>query len=232
MPNCWILPNVLDPTGNWADVMPARVVDIAKTLDGLIAENEKEGRRFLKRLGVPLLPVRVLNEHSSSADIDDLIGLMRGGQCWGLISDSGMPCLADPGSNLIKRAYAQGLTVDVCTGPSSIMLGLILSGLSAQKFTFHGYLPKEEGALASALKEIHRQSIQARSTHLFIEAPYRNDRLVAMLLKYLPDTALLCLASDLTAPTQSVITLPVGAWKKRALPVLDDRPTLFLVRGA
>lgn len=232
-----LFPNVLDEEGLHDPVLPKSIDEAVPQIDGLIAESEKAARRFLRRFAFAPpktfrdIPIRLLNEHTPEQQIDELLAPLIKGECWGLISDCGMPCLADPGSDLVFKARRKGIAIQTFAGPSSILLSLVLSGLGGQRFTFHGYLPKEEEGLLKAIQEMQRRSSQEKSTHLFIEAPYRNEKLLSQLLKTLQDSTLLCLATDLTAPTQEVATKSVGEWKRSSPPQIDKRPTVFLLRA-
>lgn len=237
-PTLYLLPNLLDTElPSHTDFFPPLVDSLVPQLDGLIVENEKEGRHFLKRFAFPPpktfrdIPLRELNEHTQSAERQALLLPLLTGQWWGLISDCGMPCLADPGAALVADAQAQGVSVQVVAGPSSILFALMLSGLSAQKFSFHGYLPKESPELYFLLHTLYTRSEKEGDTHLCIEAPYRNQKLLNVLLTHLPPQALLCLATDLTLPTQQVLTQSIRKWKEGPLPALDKRPTIFLFRA-
>lgn len=235
-PTLLLFPNVLNEETVHDRVLPKSVDEAVGRIDGLIAESEKGARRFLRRFAFEPpktfrdIPIQLLNEHTTDKQLDELLVPILKGQCWGLISDCGVPCLADPGSNLVFKARKKGVAIDSFAGPSSILLALILSGLGAQRFTFHGYLPKEEGELHQAVKEMQKRSAQEKSTHLFIEAPYRNEKLLANLLKVLSDSTLLCVATDLTTSLQSVVTKSVKEWKSSPIPQIDKRPTVFLLR--
>ncbi|MES2122344.1 MAG: SAM-dependent methyltransferase [Chlamydiota bacterium] len=233
----YLLPNLLADHGEPQDQLSQAVCLAVPTIDFLIAENEKEARRFLKRFIYPApktfrdIPIHLLNEHTTAAQKKELIDLLSKGGCWGLISDCGMPCLADPGADIVLMARERGIPVKAFSGPSSILLTLILSGLGGQHFTFHGYLPKEENALMAAMKKIERTSKEQQSTHLFIETPYRNQKLLQKLLSVLEPTTYLCIACDLTLPTEQVWTQRVSHWKKQSLPQLDDRPAVFALKS-
>ena len=214
-----LLPNLLADGVLPEEVFPRGAMDAARTLDGLIAESEKGARRYLKQVNIP---VQLLNEHTQ--DVTPLLAPLLRGETWGLISDAGLPCLADPGSRLVLSAHELGIPVMAHVGPSSLVLALMLSGLPAQNFHFHGYLERKELLLRRQLKEMERQS----ATHLFIEAPYRNQKLLGELLGTLADGTWLSIACDLTAPTQVVLTRPVRLWKKGPLPCVHKRPVVFL----
>lgn len=233
----YLLPNLLaDSTEPQEQLCQAACLAVP-TIDALIAENEKEARRFLKRFVFPSpktfrdIPIRLLNEHTTAAEKKDLIDAVSQGGRWGLVSDCGMPCLADPGADLVLLARERGIAVKTFSGPSSIYLTLVLSGLGGQHFTFHGYLPKEENALIAAIKKIERTSKEVQSTHLFIETPYRNQKLLQKLLDVLEPNTYLCVACDLTAETEQVWTRRISSWKKQTLPQLDDRPAVFAIRA-
>jgi 16S rRNA (cytidine1402-2'-O)-methyltransferase len=146
----------------------------------------------------------------------------------GLISEAGVPGVADPGAAVVRRAHALGLKVVPLVGPSSLTLALMASGLEGQRFAFHGYLPVEEHALAARLRALESASRRERATQLFIETPYRNDRMLRAILQHCAPATLLCVASDLTQPGESVRTQSIEAWR-RAPPEIGKRPTVFLL---
>lgn len=224
-----LLPNLLSAEASLERSFPPALAEEAKRLSGLIAEDEKEGRAFLKRLGAPLVPTKTLNEHTSKKEIQELLEPLLRGERWGVISDAGLPCLADPGAELVRRARAQGIKIEVIPGPSSLFLGLMLSGLSAQRFAFHGYLPREQPALTQRLKELEKRSEREQATQLFIEAPYRNLKLLQSILAALQDKTFLCIACDLMGPEEIVLTRSIAEWKKAPLPAIDKKPTVFQI---
>lgn len=225
----YLLPNLLADHESHAHSLPASVDAAVAKITALIAESEKEGRRFLRRFG-KTIPISLLNEHSTESDKKELLQKIAQGGIWGLISDCGMPCLADPGADLVLMAREKGIAVETFAGPSSIFLALVLSGLGGQHFTFHGYLPKEENLLIQELKRIEKLSCKEKSTHLFIETPYRNGKMLERLLSTLDDKTWLCVACDLTAPTEWVQTRRIGAWKKQTRPSIDKRPAVYVIR--
>jgi 16S rRNA (cytidine1402-2'-O)-methyltransferase len=208
----YLLPNILHEQAAW-DFKPP-------PLDALIAESEKGGRAYLKRHGLGVLPVYLLNEHTK--DIQDLLSLKE--PRVGLISDAGMPCLADPGSLLVFSARKRNIEIVAFPGPSSILLGFMLSGFSGQSFTFHGYLQRDGSELAKQIR-----SFPKKTTQIFIEAPYRNDKMVQYLLKNLHDRDQLCIAWNLTGPDEGVVSQSVKEWKASPPPSLDKKPAIFLV---
>ncbi len=224
-----LFPNLLAEGTSPDQFLPKSLGEAVKTIEGLIAESEKGGRHFLRLFSVRDLPIKTLSEHTKEKEIDDLLApLLKGGR-WGLVSDCGLPCLADPGARLVFRAKRQGIRVHAFVGPSSITLALMLSGLPAQKFTFHGYLEREEEKLKREIRMLEKRSQQERSTELFIEAPYRNQKMLKTLLDTLHPTTLLSVAWDLTLPTEAVITESVATWKKMTHPDIHKKPAIFLV---
>jgi 16S rRNA (cytidine1402-2'-O)-methyltransferase len=226
----YLLPNVLDESLPHAPFLPAALGEVVSSLQGLIAESEKSARRFLRRFvsheQMAKIPLRLLNEHSSEKEVKELLGQLCLGQRWGLISDAGLPCIADPGANLVFLAHANGIPVETFAGPCSIAMALQLSGFSGQRFAFHGYLPREMSELEKQLREVEKQSFQA--TQIWIEAPYRSMKMLECLKAVLQPATHLCVAKDLTLPTQRVVTLSVAKWKSFTLD-LGKSPSVFLI---
>ncbi len=217
-----LLPNTLGTTFDdklFAAALPAHVAK----LDGLIAENPQEGRKYLKRFATKkpahLIPIAHLRLDSPPDELDFFLKPIKEGQTWGLISDAGLPCIADPGCRLVERARRHKIPIDVIMGPSSIFLGLMLSGLNGQRFFFHGYLPKAPQELRDYLKRLEKGV-----THIAIETPFRANKLLKTLLAVLPKKAKLVVAVDLGTDKQQICT---GDW-----PDLEGRQSLFLFEEA
>lgn len=231
-PTLLLLPNLLGDYRHAEVFLPTSVFKAMQTIDGLIAESEAEGRRYLKRFETKKpameIPIALFNEHTPDNDLDFLLEPIAAGERWGLVSDAGLPCIADPGSKLVLRAQQRGIHIQAFVGPSSILLALMLSGLSGQKFFFHGYLDKEPTKRQAQIKHLAQQSRIEHATQLFMEAPYRNRHTLESILQTLPEKALLCVAWDLTLPTQGVVTQTISQWKKSSLPNLDKKPAIFL----
>lgn len=215
----YLLPNLLHEDTS-IDLLPRKLEALIPTLNGIIAESEKGGRHFLRRFSIHL-PIELLNEHTK--DISDLLQPLQKGENWGLISDAGLPCLADPGYQLVALARQKNIRIEALAGPSSILLALMLSGLPAQSFVFHGYLPREKPDLIQKLRQLEKDPM----THLFIETPYRNQKTLETLIETLAPTTTLCIASNLTHPSQLVLTHPISNWRKQSLPNLKDIPTIY-----
>jgi 16S rRNA (cytidine1402-2'-O)-methyltransferase len=227
-PALLLLPNLLGEHRHHELFLPASVDRAVESIHGLIAESEKAGRRYLSRFQTEKrphdIPLALCNKNTLDDEIDFLLEPMTKGECWGLISDCGLPCLADPGARLVKRARQLGISVKAFVGPSSIVLALMLSGLSGQTFSFHGYLDKKSEAMKKQLQQLERQP----GTHIFMERPYQNRQTLETLLETLDDSIQLCVAWELTMPEQGVMTQSVATWKKSPLPNLDKKNALFL----
>ena len=227
----YLLPNTLGETAAEA-VIPAAALHRARSLDDFIAEDPKSARVFLKRVGYPrpLRDARIerLDHNTRAADIASLLAPLLAGRDAGLLSEAGLPAVADPGAALVKLAHDKGVRVVPLSGPSSLILALAASGLEGQRFAFHGYLPAKQHDLAAALKDLERQSARLGQTQIFIETPYRNDATLAAMVRTLRDDTLVCVAADLTLESEMVKTRPAAAWRRNA-PVLKGRPTVFLV---
>ncbi len=206
-----LLPNILHEESTWSYTPPH--------IDALIAESDKGGYQFLNRFKLPKCPVYLLNEHTQKPA--QLIKIQE--ETVGLISDAGLPCLADPGALVVQAARRAGIAVEAIPGPSSIMMALQLSGFSGQAFTFHGYFPREEKILASLLKKL-----DPNYTHLFIEVPYKTEKLFELLIKYLPLHAQLSVALELMGPHSKVRTDTIEGWKKKPLASSKAR-AVFLI---
>ena len=227
----YLIPTTLG--GGDADaVLPAGVQDQIRRLDYFIAENPKTARAFLKliRPGRPMQSIAIerLDHNTPPAAIDSLLEPVLAGRDAGLMSEAGCAAIADPGALLVRRAHEQGVRVVPRVGPSSILLALIASGLESQRFAFHGYLPVKPPARDRAIHDIESRSRKNRETQIFIETPYRNAQLIDALLALCRPDTLLCVATDLTLPTESVCTSRVAVWKQHK-PDLKDRPSVFLL---
>jgi 16S rRNA (cytidine1402-2'-O)-methyltransferase len=227
-----ILPNVLDRSLPHAPVLPEALKETVQTLQGLIAESEKEARYFLRRFlphdQMSTLPLALLNEHTTESALKDLLKpMLDKNETWGLISDAGLPCIADPGAPLVFLARQKNIAIEAVPGPSSIILALQLSGFSGQSFSFHGYLPKEENELKIKLLELEKNS--RTTTQIWIEAPYRTEKMVHFLLQTLHPSTYFCLAEELTFPTQKITTLSIQDWKKETIQI-GKKPAVFLLK--
>ncbi|WP_373699898.1 SAM-dependent methyltransferase [Neisseria dentiae] len=206
-------------------------------LTDFVVEAEKTARAHLKHLGIttPIreLNLQTLNEHTDVKILPDLLKPLQEGRSMGIVSEAGCPAVADPGANLVALAHEHGFEVRPLVGPSSLLLALMASGANGQNFAFKGYLPSEKSERIQALKALEQRSRQHNETQLFIETPYRNDALLADAVETLSPATRLCTASDLTLPSQTIISRTVSGWRKSGpLPNLKKRPTIFVVHAA
>jgi len=229
----YLVPTALGP-GSVEASLPSAVQQTVRSLHGFIAENPKSARQFLKSVGYPLplaqVPIAELNEHTPPAALPGLLKPVRAGKRVGILSEAGCPAVADPGAALVLLAHREGLRVVPLVGPSAVLLALMASGLNGQQFCFHGYLPVEREACAQTLRTLEKESMVGQRTQIFIEAPYRNNRLLQVLLDTCRDDTLLCLATDLTLPAERIATRTVLHWRA-ARPELQRRPTVFLLQA-
>ena len=215
-----------------AEVIPAGVLAILPTLHCYVVEELRTARRYLSRAGlkghIDALRLVELNEHTPAAEVEAMASLFEDGQDVGLVTEAGLPAVADPGAALVALCHRRGIEVVPMTGPSSLMLALMASGLNGQSFAFCGYLPAKTDERRSAIRSIEKQSAAHRQTQIFIETPYRNDALLADLLQQLSPATRLCVAADLTLPSQFVRTLRVDQWRRSGLQI-GKRPCVFLI---
>ena len=227
----FLIPTTLG-TSALAAVVPAEVQLRARALGYFVAENPKAARAYLKLLGtaIPLqqLHIASLNEHTPETAIAGLAAPLLAGHDVGLMSEAGCPGIADPGAQLVLYAHRQGIRVVPLVGPSSILLALMASGLNGQRFVFHGYLPVADLERERTLRELEKQSRRLAQTQIFIETPYRNQKLLSGILAACARDTLLCVAADLTLASEDIRTMTVAAWQKRP-PQLERRPALFLL---
>ncbi|MCM1109765.1 MAG: SAM-dependent methyltransferase [Clostridium sp.] len=231
-PALYLIPVTLTDGGVPSAVMPARNLEIAGEIRHFIVENVRTARRFLKRCDpstdISALTFSVLNKDTPAGDVDAMLAPILRGEPVGVMSEAGCPAVADPGALAVAAAHRQGLRVVPLVGPSSILLALMGSGFNGQSFSFAGYLPIDEGARRERLRSFERRIRQEDQTQIFIETPYRNNRLIASLAKSLPASLRLCVASDLTGPRQRIDVRTLGEWA-RAKYDYDKIPTIFLL---
>jgi 16S rRNA (cytidine1402-2'-O)-methyltransferase len=218
--------------GKPQDALPASALETIASLQHFVAENAKSARAFLSGVGMrrPIqeLAICVLDEHTASKDISSLLQPLRDGYSLGLLSEAGCPAIADPGAALVEAAHREGFSVTPLVGPSSLVLALMASGLEGQRFAFCGYLPREALERETKIRELERRSRNEKETQLFIETPYRNDALLASLLKVCNEKTQLSIAADLTLPSESIATRSVAEWRKAGA-AIGKRPAVFLL---
>lgn len=228
----YLIPVPLGPTAP-QESLPANVLTVIHPLTHFVVEQAKTARAFLKAAGTakPLqeLLLEELNEHTKDAALDRLLEPLRAGHDVGLLSEAGCPAVADPGANLVALAQKENIRVVPLIGPSSLLLALMASGLNGQRFAFQGYLPAKEAERSKALRELETESRKRVQTQLFIETPYRNRAMFDAILQTCQAATRLTVATDLTLPSESVVTKTIAQWKKQTPPEIERRPTVFLL---
>ncbi|NHN25106.1 SAM-dependent methyltransferase [Flavobacterium jejuense] len=214
------------------DVLPQTIKRSIDFIDDYIVENEKTARRFIKSIHPekkqPDLKLSLLNKHTEVAEHYTMIQPLLEGKNIGLLSESGCPGIADPGAVIVKLAHEKGIQVVPLVGPSSILLALMASGMNGQSFAFNGYLPIDNQEKKSELKHFERLSHERNQSQLFIETPYRNNKLLEDLIQILQPTTHLCIACDITLPTEFIKTKTIADWKKNKVD-LHKRPCIFII---
>lgn len=233
MATVYLLPVTLSDTPP-SQVLPAYNIEIIRTLRYFIVENLRSARRFLKAcdrtIDIDSLSFTELNEHTRPEEVAAMLAPAEAGHDIGILSEAGCPAIADPGADAVAIAQRKGIKVVPLVGPSSILLALMGSGFNGQSFTFRGYLPIDSAARTAAFHDMERHIRSGRQTQIFIETPYRNNKLIAELARSLPGSMLLCVASDITGPTESIITMPLRKWATTQYNY-DKKPTIFLLHS-
>lgn len=215
-----------------AEVIPAPVLNSLAGFKTFIVEEVRTARRYLSKAGlrghIGELEFHELNEHTEQSVIEGYIRLFDNGNDVALISEAGLPAVADPGAQLVSLAHRHGIEVVPCVGPSSLMLALMASGLNGQSFAFCGYIPAKTDERRSRLKTLEKVSAQLRQTQILIETPYRNDSLFADILSICGGSTRVCVACNITMPDAYIKTRKVSEWKKEGL-VIGKRPCVFLI---
>ncbi|MBQ2844162.1 MAG: SAM-dependent methyltransferase [Alistipes sp.] len=224
---------ISDDTTPW-EVLPEANRRIMQSLDYFIVENTRTARRFLSKAALGLkideLEFVELNEHTVAGEaIERMIAPVLEGRSAGVISEAGVPGVADPGALVVEAAHRKGIRVVPLIGPSSILLAVMASGLNGQSFAFNGYLPVKGPERQKAIRFFERRAHREHQSQLFIEAPYRNQKLAEELLQTLQAETRLTIAMDLTAPTEWIRTLRVAEWRKTKLPELNKRPAIWII---
>lgn len=227
----FLFPSLLADTPAW-QVLPRYNIELIAKVKYFVVEELRTARRFLKscdrNIDIDSLSFEVLNEHSGADDVDRMLMPARSGFDIGVISEAGCPAVADPGADIVSAAHRAGIEVVPLVGPSSIMLALMASGFNGQQFTFLGYLPIDGAARAAVFRDMERDIRRRRATQIFIETPYRNDRMVADICRNFPGDFKLCVASGLTGSDQRVRTMNVAQWKAADINI-GKIPAIFLL---
>jgi 16S rRNA (cytidine1402-2'-O)-methyltransferase len=240
----YLIPNTLGPTeaapNALSHILPEQVQDIASKLEYFVAENAKTARAFLKVVGVghplarPLQEIKIseLNVNTPPAALAALLAPLLEGHDAGLVSEAGVPAVADPGADLVRLAHQHGVSVRPLVGPSSLLLAVMASGLNGQSFAFNGYLPTDAAQRTKRILQLEQRSRAEKQTQLLIETPYRNAAMLEALVSACQPGTLICVATDLSLPTESVRTLTAAKWKAALAankgPDFHKKPTVFL----
>lgn len=214
------------------DVLPQTVKRAINFIDDYIVENEKTARKFIKSIQPAKiqssLRLSSLNKHTQISEHQQMIQACLEGRNVGLMSEAGCPGIADPGAVIVKIAHEKGIQVVPLVGPSSILLAIMASGMNGQSFAFNGYLPIEKGEKKTALKNLETLSATKNQSQSFIETPYRNNKMLEDILVALQPSTYLCVAADITLPTEYIKTMRVSEWKKTKVD-LHNRPAIFII---
>jgi len=214
------------------EVLPISVKKIIESVNHYIVENEKTARNFIKKISPgksqPSLKIHVLNKFTQALELETFLKACEEGKSVGLLSEAGCPAIADPGSEIVKIAHRKGIRVVPLVGPSSILLAMMASGMNGQKFTFNGYLPIDNSERKKALKTLERESFNSNTSQIFIETPYRNNKILEEICKTLQPETNVCVACDITLPTEFIKTQTANEWKSTEVD-LNKRPTIFII---
>lgn len=243
----FLIPNTLGPvepaSGALAALLPTQVQAITSRLDYFVAENAKTARAFLKLVAIdhplakPLQEIEIaeLNVNTPAQALSQLLAPLLAGRDAGLVSEAGVPAVADPGADLVRLAHQHGIPVRPLVGPSSLLLAVMASGLNGQSFAFNGYLPTDAAQRSKRIQQLEQRSRSEKQTQLFIETPYRNGAMLEALVAACQPGTLICVATDLTLSSESVKTLSAAKWKTQLAngkaPEFHKKPTVFLLLG-
>ncbi len=233
MGTLYLIPTTLGDTPP-LEVLPISIKRAIEDIDHFIVENEKTARRFIKKISPrksqPGLQLSLLNKYTEESALPGFLEPCLNGHSVGVLSEAGLPAIADPGASVVAVAHEKNIKVVPLVGPSSLLLALMASGLNGQNFAFNGYLPIDSKARKSAIKKFEKKSKDLGQSQLFIETPYRNDKLFEELQKTLLPHTQLCIACDITLATEYIITKTMAQWKGTVLD-LHKRPAIFIVQG-
>ncbi|MDA9245395.1 MAG: SAM-dependent methyltransferase [Polaribacter sp.] len=227
----YLIPTTLGDTEP-LEVMPLSVKKVIEEVDFFIVENEKTARRFIKKItpkkSQSSLHLMSLDKYAEELETRTYLDVCKNGTHVGLLSEAGVPAVADPGATIVKLAHEKGIQVVPLVGPSSILMAMMSSGMNGQNFAFNGYLPIDKGERKKAIKELEKLSLNKNQSQIFIETPYRNEKMFADLKATLSPTTNLCIAADITLSSEYIKTLAVKDWKHQS-PDLHKKPAIFII---
>lgn len=228
----YLIPNTLGECET-SNVLPAINIDIIRKIKHFIVEDVRTARRFLKKvdsnINIDELQFYTLNKHTSPNELSSYLKPLEKGFDMGVISEAGCPAIADPGAEVVKMAQTKNLKVVPLVGPSSILLGLMASGFNGQSFAFVGYLPIQGNERTQRIKQLEKRAKTENQSQIFIETPYRNQKLLSEILSTCQGNTKLCIACDITLESEYIKTKSINEWKKSALPDLNKRPSIFIL---
>jgi 16S rRNA (cytidine1402-2'-O)-methyltransferase len=230
----YLIPTTLGKTpGN--NTLPEYTLEVVRKLDVLMVENLKSATTFLQWVGdtVPEYEIDFyhLNKNTPDQEIHSFLKPLLDGRNAGVLSEAGAPGIADPGARLVKLAHQYKIDVVPLVGPSSILLAMMASGFNGQAFAFHGYLPIDQNKRKSMIKQLEGESRRHDRTQIFMEAPYRNNEMLKDIIATCSPATRLCTATDITLPSEAIISKHISEWESKKLPDLDKRPTIFVLYG-
>ncbi|MEC3907662.1 SAM-dependent methyltransferase [Tamlana sp. 2201CG12-4] len=227
----FLIPTTLGDN-NPLEVLPISVKQTIETTNTFIVENEKTARRFIKRIcpekPQPSLHIFVLNKFTNENELPDFLAPCLKGTNVGLLSEAGCPGVADPGADIVKIAHEKNIKVVPLVGPSSILMAIMSSGMNGQSFAFNGYLPIDKSERKNEIKRLERLSFERNQSQIFIETPYRNNKMLEDLSGVLENNTNVCVACDITLPSEFIKTQTAHQWKKNKVD-LHKRPTIFII---
>ncbi len=227
----YLIPSTIG-NDNVNHTLPQKTLEVVNKLDEFIVEDIRTARRFIIKAGytgkIDNIKFNILNKHTREDTMPDLLESARAGKSIGIIPEAGCPCIADPGAKIVALAHQAEIKVRPLTGPSSILLALIASGFNGQNFVFHGYLPIDKKQQQKKLKDIEKKSEQLNQTQIFMETPYRNNKLIENMLASLSPSTMLSIASEITTNEEYIETKSIEKWKKQ-VPDLHKKNTVFLI---
>lgn len=228
----YLIPTILGEEGDPNDVLPQTIKRSIDFIDDYIVENEKTARKFIKSIQPAkvqaTLRLSSLNKHTEVSEHPKMLQACLEGKNVGLMSEAGCPGVADPGAVIVKLAHEKGIQVVPLVGPSSILLAIMASGMNGQSFAFNGYLPIDKGEKKAALKNLERLSQDKNQSQLFIETPYRNNKMLEDIIQAVNPSTYICVAADITMPTEFIKTMRASDWKKIKVD-LHNRPAIFII---
>ena len=230
--NLYLIPTTLGETEP-LEVMPLSVKKVIEQIDYFIVENEKSARRFIKKIAPkkqqPKLILKLLDKYAIETETQTYLDVCKEGIHVGLLSEAGVPAIADPGANIVKLAHQKNIKVVPLVGPSSILMAMMSSGMNGQNFAFNGYLPIDKGERKKTLKNLEKLSLDKNQSQIFIETPYRNEKMFLDLKSTLSSNTSLCIAADITLPTEYIKTYTIKDWKHQK-PDLHKKPAIFIIQ--